>query len=348
MIESWIKNPLSLKRYRRFKNQKRAVISTFILLFLMFLSITAEFWSNSKPIVLGYNGGIYFPIIKTYHPTKFGQTETLYTDYRKLEEQSWSIWPIVSWDPYESDLSYDTYPAAPDSKHWFGTDDRGRDVLARLLYGFRYSFSYAFWVWFASYFIGIFLGAIMGYVGGYTDLIGQRIVEIFQSLPFLLILITVFTVFKVTLFSLVLLTAALSWTMISIYVRAEFLKLRKREFVEAARAQGQSRLKIMFKHILPNAMAPVITFSPFAIAGYISSLSILDYLGFGFQPPTPSWGELLSQAQANFTSAWWLAVYTSLVLFITLLCLNLIGEGVRDAFDPRKIVKQKPAKETKA
>ncbi len=339
MIESLIKNDLTLKRYRRFKQNKIAVFAILLLLFLIAFSVSANFWSNSKPLMMKFNGSIYFPVIKTYHPTIFGIEDEFVTQYKKLElknDGDWKLWPINKWDPYESNVAIESYPSAPTAENWFGTDDRGRDIFARLLYGFRYSFGFALLVWVLSYFIGIVVGALMGFLGGWVDLIGQRVVEIIESLPGLIMLITLVSVFGASMSLLVIFSAALGWMGISYYVRAEFLKLRRLEFVEAAKSIGGSKFRQIFKHILPNSLGPVITFSPFVISSSISSLAALDYLGFGLPAPTPSWGELLQQAQKNFTIAWWLAVFPSIALFISLLVMNLIGDGVRDAFDPRK------------
>lgn len=338
MIEGLIKNDLTLKRYRRFKKLKRSIWSVWIFAFLLFLSLTAEFWANSKPLLMKFRGSLYIPVVSTYHPSSFGVEDQLVTNYRSLQlnEDDWAIWPIVRWDPYESNTSVETYPAPPSAQNWFGTDDRGRDVLSRLIYGFRYSIGFAILVWIFSYMVGVAAGALMGFVGGRTDLVGQRAVEVFESMPYLLMLITLVSIFGASLKLLVVFSVFFGWMMISTYIRAEFLKLRKREFVEAARAQGVSTWRIIFRHILPNALGPIITFSPFMIAAEIYSLAALDYLGMGLPPPTPSWGELLQQAQNYFTIAWWLAVFPSLAMIITLTVLNLIGEGVRDAFDPRK------------
>lgn len=337
MIERLIKNDLTLKRYKQFKSKRRSVVSVWILLALIFLSVTAEMWANSKPLILNYNGSIYFPVAKFYHPTLFGQTDSMITNYRglKMREGDWALWPPVKWDPFETNATVEDFPAPPSSLNKMGTDDRGRDVLTRLLYGFRYSFLFSILVWFGSYVLGIIAGAVMGFWGGRVDLVGQRVVEIFESMPGLLLLITLVSIFGASMTLLILFSSLFGWMMISLYVRAEFLKLRKREFVESARALGASRFKVIFKHILPNALGPVLTFSPFRIAVSIYSLAILDFLGFGLPPPTPSWGELLQQAYKNFSIAWWLAVYPSIALFITLVVLNLIGEGIRDAFDPR-------------
>lgn len=338
MIESRIKNDLTLKRYRRFKKLKRSVVSVWIFIFLLFLSLTAEIWANSKPIIMKYAGQYYVPIYATYHPSVFGMEGSV-TDYRQIDlskDDSWALWPPVKWDPYESNNTVTSFPGGPTSQNLLGTDDRGRDVLSRLIYGFRYSIGFALLVWFFSYIAGVILGAIMGFLGGTTDLIGQRVIEVFESMPYLLMLITLVATLGANLWLLVIFSVIFGWMQISTYIRAEFLKLRKREFVEAARAQGVSRWRLIFIHILPNALGPILTFSPFMIAGEIYALAALDYLGMGLPPPTPSWGELLQQAQNYFTIAWWLAVFPSAAMILTLTVLNLIGEGIRDAFDPRK------------
>lgn len=338
MVEKFITNPLTLKRYRNFKKIKRSAISVWIFGFLLLLSATAEFWANSKPIIMKFKGEWYLPVYKTYHPETFGQAEVSVTDYRQLQLSNgdFALWPIVKWDPFESNTKVENYPSPPTAENIFGTDDRGRDVLTRLIYGFRYSIFFALLVWVVSYILGITIGALMGYYGGKIDLWGQRLVEIYESVPTLMLLITLVSIFGANLWLLTIFSSLFGWMMISIYIRAEFLRLRRREFVESARALGGSELRIIFKHILPNALSPVVTFSSFTIAGGISALAALDYLGFGLPAPTPSWGELLNQAQRSFTIAWWLAVFPSVALFIPLVVLNLIGEGVREAFDPRK------------
>jgi microcin C transport system permease protein len=338
MIEQFIKNPLTLKRYRHFKKNRSAAASVWIFTGLLFVSLTAELWANNKPIIMKYQGQIYFPAVVYYHPSRFDQADSFVTDYRQLKMigNNWAIWPPIRWDPYESNSKVSEYPSAPTRENLFGTDDRGRDVFSRLIYGFRYSIVFAMLVWLSTFILGIILGAVMGYYGGRIDLWGQRLVEVFDSVPTLLLLITLISIFGASLTLLILFSALFGWMMISIYIRAEFLKLRKREFVESARALGSSEFRVIFKHILPNALSPVLTFSSFTIAGGISSLAALDFLGFGLPAPTPSWGELLNQAQRNFTIAWWLAVFPSLALFLSLVVLNMMGEGIREAFDPRK------------
>ncbi len=283
--------------------------------------------------MMGFGGSIYFPVLMDYHPSLFKQ-EGFVTDYRKLQPD-WAVWPIIKWDPYESNSNVTTFPSPPTKENLLGTDDRGRDILARLIYGFRYSIVYALLVWVFSYLTGIIAGALMGYLGGRVDLWGQRFVEVFDSLPYILMLLTLIALLGASLKLLVGFSVLLGWMRISTYMRAEFLKLRKRDFVEAGRAQGIGYGRLLFRHILPNALSPIITFSPPEIASNIYTLAILDYLGMGLPPPTPSWGELLQQAQNNFTIAWWLAVYPSAAMVIALTSLTFIGEGVREAFDPR-------------
>lgn len=336
IIEKYIKNDLTLKRWRRFKSKRAAVVSCWLLLAACFFSFTAEFWANSQPIYLSYGGKSYFPVIKTYPAAEFGITDTVTVNYRDLdmEEEDWALWPIISWDPYESNKEVDEYPGPPTTENFLGTDDRGRDVLTRLLYGLRYNIIYSVFVWILTFFIGTVLGGTMGYFGGRIDFFGQRFVEVLSTVPYLLLLIILISIFKPSLSLLIIISCLFGWIGISYYVRGEFLKNRRKDYVEAARALGAGHVRIFFKHILPNSLTPLITFSPFTIAAGISSLAALDYLGFGLMPPTPSWGELLAQAQKNFTVAWWLALFPSLALFSTLTMMNFIGEGVRDAVDP--------------
>lgn len=335
MIERFLKQDLSKRRWRAFKKQKLAVISSVCLLILCFFSFTAEFWANNKPIYMKFQGKSYFPSLITYHPKEFQQEGIFVTDYRALKDQAdYMLWPFITWSPYESNKEVYDYPAPPSSVNLFGTDNQGRDVFTRLLYGFRYSITYSFCVWVLSLFIAIILGGAMGYFGGWLDLAGQRIVEIMDTIPVLFILLILVSIFRPNLLLLVIITSFFGWLSLSRYIRAEFLKLRRRSFVEVARAMGGSHHRIIFKHILPNSLVPIITFSPFVLASHIYGLSALDYLGFGLPPPTPSWGELLSQAKSYVTFAWWLAVYPSLALFFTLSILALLGNGVRVAFDP--------------
>jgi microcin C transport system permease protein len=339
MIEKRIKNEESLKKWKAFKSHRAGYFSIWFILITCFFSFTAEFWANSKPIYLKHKGESYFPVFKEYSVEKFNITESMVVDYRslKLTDGDIVIWPVFKWDPYESNKKVDSYPSKPTLVNLMGTDDRGRDVFARLLYGLRYSIAYSICVWIITYILGTIIGGIQGYAGGWVDLFGQRITEILSTVPTLFLLIILIAVFEPSLTLLIVITSLLGWIGISMYMRAEFLRHRNREYVEAARAIGASHSRIFFKHILPNSLAPIITFSPFVIAGGISSLAALDYLGFGLTPPTPSWGELLAQAQKNFTIGWWLALYPSLALFSILTMFNFVGEAIRDAMDPHKM-----------
>lgn len=338
MIESRIKNEQTLKKWKAFKSHKTGFMSLWIIIIACFFSFTAEFWANSKPIYLSYKGESYFPVFINYGAKDFNIEDRISINYRELAlgENDFALWPPIKWNPLESNREVDSYPSPPSSVNLMGTDDRGRDVFSRLLYGLRYSIAYAICVWIISFIMGTIFGALQGYFGGWTDLVGQRLTEILSTVPTLFLLIILIAVFEPTLTLLILITSLFGWISISYYMRAEFLKHRKREYVEAARALGAGHFRILTKHIFPNSLAPIITFSPFVIAGGISSLAALDYLGFGLTPPTPSWGELLAQAQKNFTIGWWLALFPSMALFSVLTMFNFVGEAVRDAMDPNK------------
>lgn len=338
MIEKFIKNDETLKKWRRFKSRKLAVLSAWVMGICCFLSFTAEFWANSRPIMMKYNDQVYFPIFADYHPSELGIKNSLVINWKTLalSEEDYAFWPVINWNPYESNKEVTYYPSEPTGLNWMGTDDRGRDILTRLLYGLRYSITYSILVWLLTFITGTIFGGVMGYFGGRIDFWGQRVVEVLSTVPQFFLLIIIISIFKPSLVLLVLLSSIFGWISISYYVRGEYLKNRKKEFVEAARALGAGHGRIFFRHLLPNSLSPIITFSPFVIAGNITALASLDYLGFGLTPPTPSWGELLNQAQKHFTEGWWLAVYPSLALFLTLTMLSLIGEGVRDAMDPKE------------
>lgn len=335
-----IKNELTLKRYRRFKRDRMAMASLAILGVLFFISFTAEFWANNKPHLMSYQGKIYVPLFVEYHPSAFGREDIYVMDYRSLEfkDGDWSMWPIVQWDPFESNKFVENYPSAPNKLNWMGTDDRGRDVLTRLLYGLRYTFIFAVGTWLLTYTLGVIIGSMMGYLGGWIDLLGSRAVEVIESMPVTLILITIISIFTPNLLLLIIFMMLFEWTRISAYMRGQFLQYRKREFVEAARAIGASHWRIVMKHILPNALTPIVTFAPFNIAANVYTLAFMDYLGLGLRPPTPSWGELLQQAQKWFTIAEWLVWWPAAALLITLTLLINIGIAVRDAFDSKSSV----------
>jgi len=336
MIESFLKHDLSKKRWRRFKSQKLAMLSLSLLIFFAILTFIAPIIANNRPLIMKYDGKIYFPVLKDYSVSEFTIEDTLIVDYRSLDikKHGFALWAPVQWDPFESNNKVDSFPSPPTKDNFFGTDDRGRDVFTRLLYGYKFSILYAILVWFITFSVGTSLGGVMGYFGGKIDFFGQRAVEVLSTVPQFFLLIILISIFKPSLLMLITISSLFGWISISYYVRGEFLKNRNKEFVESARSVGASNFSIIFKHILPNSMSPIITYTPFVIAGHIVGLASLDYLGFGLEVPTPSWGELLSQAQKNFTIAWWLAVYPSACLFGVLTMLSLVGEAVRDAMDP--------------
>jgi microcin C transport system permease protein len=344
IIETLIgKNELSLKRWRRFKSNRFAMACLWLLGVFSFFSLTAEIWINNKPVVMKYSDKIYFPALIYYHPTEFGQEGFSQTDYRaiSINDSDWAFWPLVRWSPFESNKNVDNFPSKPTSENIFGTDEAGRDVLARVVYGYRYSMGYAVGTWILAYLIGIAIGGIVGYRAGKWDLVFSRVVEVIEMMPVTLLLITLISIFSPSIWWLIGFSAAFEWTGMYHQMRAQFLQLRNREYVQAAKALGATHSRIVFSHILPNALTPVVTFSPFAIAANIYGLAILDYLGLGLQSPTPSWGELLSQAQKYFTTAQWLVWAPGLSLLITMVALINIGLAVRDSYDTLAVARIK-------
>jgi microcin C transport system permease protein len=327
----------------RFKSNRRGYYSLWIFTILFVLSLFAEVLSNDKPLLVKYQGDYYFPIVQFYKETTFGgdfETEADYKDeyVRKLltRNGNWMWEPL---NPYSyATISYESTlpnPAPPSEYNLLGTDDHGRDVLARLIYGFRLSILFAFALTVIGTLVGILAGAVQGYFGGRTDLLFQRFIEVWGSMPELYLLIIFASIFQPSVTLLIILLSLFGWMGLSDYVRAEFLKGRNLEYVKSARALGLDNRAIMFRHLLPNSMTPVITFLPFRISGAILALTSLDYLGLGVPPTTPSLGELLSQGKENI-SAWWLSLTTFFVLVGALMLLIFIGEALREAFDTRK------------
>ena len=335
-------SPINRRRLENFRANRRGYWSLWIFLFLFLISIFAEFLANDKPIFIQYDGHFFFPILVSYPETIFGgdfETEAEYSDpevQNLIGKKGWSIWPLI---PY----SYDTViwdlptpaPSPPTTQNWLGTDDQGRDVVARLIYGFRISILFGLLLTLLSSVIGVAAGAWQGYFGGWTDLIFQRFIEIWSSMPQLFILIILAGLFVPSFWFLLGILLLFSWMGLVGVVRAEFLRGRNFTYVLAARALGVSNTKIIFKHILPNAMVATITFLPFILSGSITSLTALDFLGLGLPPGSASLGELLNQGKANLQAPW-LGISTFLILAVMLSLLIFIGEGVRDAFDPRK------------
>ena len=330
------------RRIRTFKANRRGYWSLWIFSALFIATLFAEFLTNDEPLLLRYEGAFYFPVFQAYPETTFGgflETEADYSDpevQELIEEKGWILWPLV---PYSFDtICYDLptpAPSPPTTQNWLGTDDQARDVVARLVYGFRISVLFGLALTFFSSVVGIAAGAVQGYFGGRIDLYFQRFVEIWSSLPTLYLLIILASIVQPSFWWLLGLLLLFSWTELVRVVRAEFLRTRNFDYVRAARALGASDVSIMFNHILPNAMVATLTFLPFILSGAITSLTALDFLGFGLPPGSPSLGEILNQGKNNL-SAPWLGLSGFVVLSVMLSLLIFIGEAVRDAFDPRK------------
>ena len=337
------RDTLTRRRWRAFKKNRRGYYSLFLFLFLFGTSLFAEVLSNDKPLLVNYGGQLYFPLFKSYPETVFGgdfETETDYRDPYILEKLTSGTnrvyFPPNPYSYNSINLNLDQpVPSAPSRENLLGTDDRGRDVLARLIYGFRLSVLFGFALTIVGTLLGIMAGAVQGYFGGRTDLVFQRFIEIWSAMPELYLLIIFASIFKPSLLLLLILLSMFGWMGLSDYVRAEFLKGRNMEYVKAAKALGVGNLTIMYRHLLPNGMTPVITFLPFRMSGAILALTSLDFLGLGVPPSTPSLGELLAQGKANI-DAWWLSLSTFLVLVGMLVLLIFIGEALREAFDPRR------------
>ncbi|WP_353571953.1 ABC transporter permease [Candidatus Albibeggiatoa sp. nov. BB20] len=333
------------RRWRRFTANRRGYYSLWIFSTLFILSLFAEVLSNDKPLIISYESEYYFPLWRAYPETVFNgdfETETNYRDEYVLNDlilknpANWIIFPL---NPYSFDsINYDNAqpnPAQPSRDNLLGTDDRGRDVLARLIYGFRLSVLFGFALTIIGVVIGIIAGALQGYLGGKFDLFAQRFIEVWSSMPELYLLIIFASMFQPSIILLLALLAVFGWMGLADYVRAEFLKGRNMDYVRAAQALGVPNLTIMRRHLLPNAMTPVITFLPFRISAAILALTSLDFLGLGLPPSEPSLGELLAQGKENI-SAWWLSLSTFFVLVGTLSLLIFIGEALREALDTRR------------
>lgn len=348
------------RRLRRFRRLKRGYYSFLLLVGLYFLSFFLPFLMNSRAIVVYFNDSFYFPSARTYFydtfgfgprpiylAEVFGQTEVKgrlvlgETDYRALqaefanaEKGNWVLMPLIPYNPNEQFLENERPPETPSWAHLLGTDNRGRDVLVRLAYGFQISISFALLVTGFSYVVGTVVGATLGYFGGWIDLLGLRLVEIWGAIPFLYTVIILAAIFKPSFRLLAFILSLFGWLGITYYIRGEFYREKARDYVAAAVAAGESSVSVIFRHILPNALTPIISFAPFAIVAEISALVALDFLGFGLPAPTPSWGELIGQGKANIRE-WHLVVFPLLAIFFTLQMIVFIGEAVREAFDPK-------------
>jgi microcin C transport system permease protein len=335
-------SPLNRRRLANFKANRRGYFSTWLFALLLLISLPAEFIANDQPLVVSFKGELFVPVLHGYSETTFGgEFETLadYTDpyiTDLIEADGWVIWPPLPF--HYSTIIRDlpgSAPTAPTTDNWLGTDDQGRDVAARVLYGFRISVLFGLILTLASSVAGIAAGAVQGYFGGWIDLIFQRFIEIWGGLPVLYLLLIMASIIQPGFFTILGLMLAFSWMALVGVVRAEFLRARNFDYVRAARALGVSDINIMVRHVLPNAMVATMTFLPFVLSGSVVTLTSLDFLGFGLPPGSPSLGELLNQGKNNLQAPW-LAITAFVVLSLMLSLLVFIGEAVRDAFDPRK------------
>lgn len=335
--------PINQRRWQNFKANKRGYWSFWIFLVLFIISLFASFIANDKPLLIKYDGAFYTPVLQTYTETAFGgefETEADYRDPYVQElirnKDGWIVWPLIKY-------SYDTInlnlpvpaPAPPSAENWLGTDDQGRDVLARVIYGFQLSALFGLILTVFSTIIGVIAGAVQGYFGGWVDLYFQRFIELWTSLPQLFILLIIASILPPGFWILLGVLLLFSWTALVGVVRAEFLRGRNFDYIKAARALGLPDWKIMFKHLLPNAMVATITMLPFILSGSLVTLTALDFLGLGLPAGSPSLGELLAQAKANLQAPW-LITTIFIVISLMLSLLVFVGEAVRDALDPRK------------
>lgn len=309
----------------------RFLLSYLFLLGIGGIALTAEFWSNDRPLLLSYGGKLHAPFLYRVPPAELGQADTFRADYKtlKLGEGDWALWPVNRWGPYASNKDVAFYPAAPSSANWLGTDDRGRDVTARILYGLRNTLGFAVVVWVFTVLIAVSVGVTTGFLGGWVDFLGQRVVEIIGSVPQLFVLIYLVSLWPSSMGLLVVFTSIFAWTGLSYFVRGEALRQREMEYVEAAKALGMGTMRTILRHVLPNSVGAVLTTAPFMILGNITALTVLDFFGYGLPAPTASLGELLQQGEHYFEIAWWLAVFPIAALVLTLLSISLIGEHLR-------------------
>ena len=336
---------LTARRIANFRRNRRGYYSMLIFLVLLVFSLFAEVIANDRPLIVSYQGSLYFPVLKTYPETTFGGTFVTEANYRspyvrkKIETDGWMVWPPIpfSYNTTITDLPGPA-PSPPDGINWLGTDDQARDVLARAIYGFRISVLFGVALTICTTIIGVLAGAVQGYFGGWIDLLFQRFLEVFGSLPTLYILLILSAIFPPSIISLFIILLIFGWTWPVGVVRAEFLRVRNLEYVRAAKALGMSDWRVMTKHILPNAMVTTLTFLPFTLGGSVTILTSLDFLGLGLPPGSPSLGEMLNQGKNNLQAPW-LGITGFVVTGAMLVLLIFVGEAIRDAFDPRKIAK---------
>lgn len=339
-------DPQTVKQWKRFRSIKRGYWSAIVLLVLLGVSMVAELLVNNRALIVSYEGRWHFPTYAGVIPgSVFGLDYDYETNYRDLQQKfkeegkgNWVLMPLVPYNAFENDLRTDKFPPYPpslESQHYLGTDSTGRDIVARLLYGFRIAMGFALVLLVCSYAAGILVGCAMGYWGGIFDLLFQRLIEIWNTVPFLYVIMIVASVVVPSFWTLVTVMVIFGWTTMTWNMRTSTYKEKAREYVNAARALGAGNSRVIGIHILPNTISVIVTFIPFSIASGVASLTALDYLGFGLPPPTPSWGELLSQGTDHLESGW--IVSSVLVAIVSvLLMVTYIGEAIREAFDPKK------------
>lgn len=339
-------NPLTIEKYRRFRSIKRGYYSFIILSFFIIFSLAGELFVNNRALIVKYQGSYFFPTYGSMIPGKaFGLDYEYETNYRDLKVlfdgkkgSDFVILPPVPYDAFETDkigAEYPPYPPSIEKKHYLGTDKTGRDIVARLLYGFRIAILFSLILLVFEYVIGITIGSLMGYLGGRFDLFFQRIIEIWNNIPFLYAIIIIASIVIPSFFSLLGIMIFFGWIGITWYVRTATYREREREYVLAARALGASTARIIIRHILPNIVSVIITFIPFSVAGGITALTALDYLGFGLAPPTPSWGQLLAEASEYHIKAPWIGISVISAMILILTMVTFIGEAIRESFDPK-------------
>lgn len=346
-------NPQTAKKLRRFREIKRGYYSFLILVGFLLLSLAGEMLINNRALVVSYEGDLYFPTYSAFHPgTDFGLDYPYETNYRDLQRHfeetdsdNWVLMPLIPYSPFENDASSGIFrPEAPNAErqHYLGTDTTSRDILARLFYGTRIALIFAIGFMAAVYLIGVAVGCAMGYLGGMFDILSQRLIEIWSNIPFLYMVIIVFSVIPdgFTIFARILILLSVmvlfSWTSMTYYMRTETYKEKSRDYVAAARVLGASNTRIVFRHILPNVLSTLVTFMPFTIVSAISAITALDFLGFGLPPPTPSLGELLKQGTQTLRTAPWIVMSAFGTLVVLLTLVTFVGEAIRESFDPKK------------
>lgn len=339
-------SPLTLKKLQRFQSIKRGYYSFILFLIILFITLFAEVFVSNRALVVKYQGSFYFPTYGDIYPgSTFGLDYQYETNYKKLQEKfqqessdNFVIMPFVPYGAFEINNQEGMYPPTPPNfkqKHYLGTDTIGRDIIARLLYGFRIAIVFALGLLFMNMIIGMLIGCLMGYYGGWFDILVQRMIEILSNIPYLYVIIIVASIITPSLGILLGISAFFGWMGITWYARTAAYKHKSQEFIHAAKALGGSDWRIITKHIIPNTISLIVTFIPFQISGGITLLTSLDYLGFGLLPPTPSWGELLSQGTERLDAPW-IGISIVAAMSFVLILINFIGEAIRESFDPKK------------